>query len=54
MTTAVGATATTRAPMTSVRKTALAAGILYLLVIGVRTVKTVQPVKPDEPIPATA
>jgi Domain of unknown function (DUF4386) len=31
MTTAVGATATTRVPMTSVRKTALAAGILYLL-----------------------
>ncbi len=31
MTTAAGATATTRVPMTSVRKTALAAGILYLL-----------------------
>jgi hypothetical protein len=28
--------------------------VLYLLVIGVRIVKTVQPVKPDEPIPATA
>jgi hypothetical protein len=31
MTTAPGASATTRVPMTSVRKTALAAGILYLL-----------------------
>jgi len=31
MTTAVGATATKRVPMTSLRKTALAAGILYLL-----------------------
>ena len=31
MTTAAGATATTRVPMSSTRKTALAAGILYLL-----------------------
>jgi hypothetical protein len=31
LTTAIGATATTRAPMTSVRKTALVAGALYLL-----------------------
>ena len=31
MTTAAGATATTRVPMSSTRKTALAAGMLYLL-----------------------